>query len=202
MSDATGNPPRRDFERAYVEGAAPWDIGRPQPEVVRAEAAGELAGTILDVGCGTGENALYLASRGHRVMGLDASATAIARARQKAAARALPVAFHEWDALQLARLRKSFDTVLDCGLFHVFPPEERRAYVQSIAEVTASGSDLVVLCFSDEEPPGWGPYRVPEHELRDATRGIFALREVRRARFANTLGDEGARAWLARFTRV
>jgi len=198
MSDG----PPRDFEATYRAGAPPWEIGRPQGEIVRLAEAGRIVGSVLDVGCGTGENALHLAARGHAVMGLDGSETAIARAKEKAAARGLAGAqFHVWDALQLRRLRKSFDTVVDSGLFHVFADEQRRAYAQELAEVTASGSDLFILCWSDEEPPGPGPRRVAEHEIRDAFRSIFAVMDLEPARFEKADGT-AAKAWLARLTRI
>jgi SAM-dependent methyltransferase len=197
----TDGPPR-DFEATYRAGCAPWEIGRPQGELVRLAEAGRVVGSVLDVGCGTGENALYLAGRGHLVFGLDGSETAIALARQKAAARGLGGAqFHVWDALQLRRLRKSFDTVLDSGLFHLFPDDQRRRYAQSLAEVTASGSDLFILCWSDEEPPGPGPRRVAEHEIRDAFRSIFAVMDVTPAGFER-VGAPPARAWLAHLTKI
>jgi SAM-dependent methyltransferase len=198
MSDG----PPRDFEATYRSGAAPWEIGRPQGEIVRLAEAGLVVGSVLDVGCGTGENALHLAARGHAVMGLDGSETAVALARQKAAARGLAGAqFHVWDALQLRRLRKTFDTVIDSGLFHVFADEQRRVYAQSLAEVTASGSELFILCWSDEEPPGPGPRRIAEYELRDAFRSIFAVLDVEPALFERN-GADAARAWLARMTRI
>jgi len=194
--------PVRDFEATYRAGTAPWELGRPQGEVVRLAEAGRVVGSVLDVGCGTGENALHLAARGHAVFGLDGSETAIALARQKAAARGLASAqFHVWDALQLRRLRKCFDTVIDSGLFHVFPDEQRRLYAHSLAEVTASGSDLFILCWSDEEPPGPGPRRVAEYELRDAFRSIFAVMDVTPAGFER-VGAEPARAWLAHLTKI
>lgn len=193
--------PRRDFEASYRSGDAPWDIGRPQPEVVRLAEAGLITGSVLDVGCGTGENALYLAARGHAVFGLDGSATGIELARQKAVERKLPVQFHVWDALELGRLRKRFETVIDVGLFHVFRDEERRRYAESLAEVTSPGSDLFILCFSDEEPPGPGPRRVSEHEIRDAVRGIFVTMEVQPALFERKSGPP-ARALLARCTKI
>jgi cyclopropane fatty-acyl-phospholipid synthase-like methyltransferase len=197
MSD--GAP--RDFEATYQAGTAPWDIGRPQGELVKLAEAGLVVGSVLDVGCGTGENALWLAARGHAVMGLDASETAIRLARGKAAARGLTGAqFHVWDALQLGRLRQTFDTVLDCGLFHVFTDEQRRPYAHSLAEVTTSGADVFLLCWSDEEPPGPGPRRVQEYEIRDAFRSIFAVMDVQPALFEKT--GPPARAWLARLTRI
>ncbi len=193
--------PRRDFEASYRDGDAPWDIGRPQGEIVALAEAGLIVGSVLDIGCGTGENALYLAGRGHAVFGLDGSNTAIERARQKAAVQKLPAQFHAWDALELGRLRKSFETVIDVGLFHVFSNPDRRRYAESLAEVTASGSDLFILCWSTEEPPGPGPRRVDEYEIRDAFRSLFATMEVKPALFER-LGAPPAKALLARLTRI
>ncbi len=190
------------FEAAYRTGNPPWDTGRPQPEIVRLAAEGEIVGSVLDVGCGTGENALHLAALGKRVMGVDASPTAIGRAREKAAARGLAVPFLVADALDLAKLRQRFETVIDCGLFHTFEDAERRPYAESLCEVLSPGGVVHVLCFSDEEPEGPGPRRVAEYDLRAAFRGIFAMTRIRAARF-ETLRPEGdAKAWLATLVRI
>lgn len=193
--------PPRDFESAYRSGTPPWDIGRPQPEVVALAEAGELVGNVLDVGCGTGEHALYLAALGKRVMGVDASPSAIARAQAKAAERGLAVPFQVADALRLGRLHRRFETVLDVGLFHVFGDEERRPYAESLCEVLSPGGKLHVLCFSDEEPPGPGPRRVQEYDLRATFRSLFAMVDVRPALFER-LGAEPAKAWRATLVRV
>jgi 2-polyprenyl-3-methyl-5-hydroxy-6-metoxy-1,4-benzoquinol methylase len=100
------------FEAAY-HGRPPWDIDGPQPDLARLLDAGHIQGRVLDVGCGTGENALFFASRGIDVTGLDASAVAITRAQAKARGRGLSARFIQGDALQLAALGETFDTVTD-----------------------------------------------------------------------------------------
>ncbi len=192
---------RRDFEAAYRDGTAPWDVGAPQPEIVRLAEEGEIVGDVLDAGCGTGENALYLAGLGRRIMGIDAAPSAIALAREKAAARDLAVPFLVADALDLAMLRRRFETVIDCGLFHTFDAERRRAYAHSLCEVLSPGGTLHLLCFSDEEPPGPGPYRIAESDIRDAFRSIFALTRIRPGRFERR-APEPARAWVATLVRI
>ncbi len=194
-------PPRRDFEASYRDGTPPWDVGAPQPDVVRLADEGEIVGDVLDVGCGTGENALYLAGLGRRVMGIDAAPSAIARAREKAAARGLGVPFLVADALDLAKLRRRFETAIDCGLFHTFGPEQRRAYAHSLCEVLSPGGTLQLLCFSDEEPPGPGPYRIAESDIQDAFRSLFALTRIRPGRFERK-APEPARAWVATLVRI
>jgi SAM-dependent methyltransferase len=193
--------PRRDFDQSYRDGSAPWDIGRAQPAVVRLAEAGAIVGDVVDLGCGTGENALYLAGLGRRVLGVDASPEAIGLARAKAAERGLDARFVVGDALDLGRLRRRFETGLDCGLFHVLGDEDRPRYVRSLEEVLSPGSTLHLLCFSDEEPPGPGPRRISEWEIRDTFRPSFAVVRVEPARFESRIHEGGARAWLATLTR-
>src|ERR671938_121911 len=71
------------WDASYHDGPAPWDIGRPQPAVVRLGSAGGFAGAVLDAGCGTGENALHVASLGLSVLGVDVAETALAIARAR-----------------------------------------------------------------------------------------------------------------------
>ena len=195
-------PVRHDFEAAYQAGEPPWDIGAPQPEVVRLAEEGAFRGAVLDAGCGTGENALLLAARGLSVTGVDGAPLAIARAREKAAARGLEVPFVVADALDLGALRQRFDTALDCGLFHVFDDEDRKRYARSIGDAVGSGGQLHLLCFSDEEPPGPGPRRVSEWDLKTAFRGICVLTRIRAGRLESRIHPGGARAWVATLTRL
>jgi SAM-dependent methyltransferase len=194
-------PVHRDFEAAY-QGEPPWDIGAPQPEVVRLVEEEAFRGSVLDVGCGTGENALLLAAHGLAVTGLDGSPTALARARAKAATRGLQVPFVLGDALGLAALGQRFETVLDCGLFHVFDDLDRGRYARSLGDAVGSGGQVQLLCFSDEEPPGPGPRRVSEWELKSTFRGLFVLTRIRAGRFETRIHPGGARAWVATLTRL
>src|SRR5947209_3165673 len=94
----TAVPNRATFESAYA-GQAPWDIGRPQQALL--DVADRITGSVLDAGCGTGENALYFAGRGCRVTGIDFLEEPIQRARRKAAERALAATFLVKDAVTL-----------------------------------------------------------------------------------------------------
>jgi cyclopropane fatty-acyl-phospholipid synthase-like methyltransferase len=194
--------PREFFDTAY-EGAPPWEIGRPQDDVVRLEGRGGFKGKILDLGCGTGENALFLASKGYEVLGIDAVPAAIEKARAKAAERKLDCTFQVADALELGKLKKTFDTVLDCGLFHVLSDEDRKKYAKSVSKAVKSRGGLHILCFSTEEKGDEGPRRVGERELIELfnMKG-WLVEEVSEARFETTMHPDGARAWLATFTRI
>jgi ubiquinone/menaquinone biosynthesis C-methylase UbiE len=193
------------WDASYVNGPPPWDIGRPQPAVLRLASGGALAGAVLDAGCGTGENALYLASLGLRVVGVDVAETALTIARGKAAARGLHAEFVLADALRLGRLDRVFDTVLDCGLFHTFDLDERDGYVASLASVTSRGSSLYVLCFSDlGSPDTCGPHPISSEELRApfARAGGWRIASVSEARIYTTFSAQGIPAWLANIARL
>lgn len=191
------------WDASYQDGPAPWDIGRPQPPVVRLAAAGGFTGTVLDAGCGTGENALYIAALGVPVLGFDVAGTALAMAREKAAERGIEAEFVAADALRLEGLPRRFATVLDCGLFHTFDGAERPGYLASLASVTEHGGTLYVLCFSDEGPDT-GPHPVSQDELRAAFRpgSGWTVAAIEPDRVQTRFHDaNGAPAWLATIKR-
>src|SRR5262245_12025282 len=134
---------RATFEDFYA-GKAPWDIDKPQGTF--AAVADRVTGTVLDAGCGTGEHALFFAARGLRVTGIDFVEDAIRRARAKAAERGLAVEFLVKDATALGDWGERFASVIDCGLFHVFSYDDRRRYVQGLAQVVEPGGRLFLMC--------------------------------------------------------
>lgn len=194
------------WDASYHHGPAPWDIGRPQPAVVRVAAEGGFSGPVLDAGCGTGENALHIARLGLPVIGVDVAETALAMAREKAATAGseIDIEFVAADAFHLDQLGRKFQTVLDCGLFHTFDGEERTRYVASLASVTERDGTLYVLCFSDEGPDT-GPHPMTQEELRAPFNpgigwNVTALKPDRiQTRFHD---DQGAPAWLATIKRI
>jgi SAM-dependent methyltransferase len=194
----------RPWDASYYDGPAPWDVGRPQPTVARLALQGGFTGAVLDAGCGTGENALLVAALGLPVLGVDVAETALSMAREKAAERGISAEFEWADALQLERLERRFDTILDCGLFHSFDADERVGYVASLASATGSGATLYVLSFSDVGPDT-GPHPVSRDELAAAFGpgsgwNIAAIEADRvLTRFHD---DHGAPAWLATLTRI
>jgi SAM-dependent methyltransferase len=206
----------RPWDASYHDGPAPWDIGHPQPAIVRLASAGGFAGAVLDAGCGTGENTLLVASLGLPVLGVDVAETALAIAREKAREttrertsektndRAIEVEFAVADAFQLQRLGRMFETVLDSGLFHTFNAAERPGYAASLASVTKPGGTLYVLCFSDEGPDT-GPHPISQQDLRAAFTlsngwNIAAIEPDRiHTRFH---GNNGAPAWFATIKRI
>jgi len=195
--------PRHDFDAIYASETPPaWDIGRPQPAFDRLAKAGDLVGSVLDPGCGTGEHALLAASLGHKVVGVDLSAKAIELAMTKAARRGVEARFLVADALRLPDLGEQFDTVLDCGLFHVLDDDEREQYVASLAEVVPRGGRLHMLCFSERQPGDWGPRRVTQDEIRTAFSMEWEINTIEFAVIDLTWDPTGAQAWLVTATRT
>ena len=190
------------WDASYHDGPAPWDVG-PQPTIVRVASEGGFAGAVLDAGCGTGENALHVASLGLSVLGVDVAETALAIARKKADDCEIEVEFVAADALQLERLGRTFKTVLDCGLFHTFDADERPRYVASLASVTERDGALYVLCFSDDGPDT-GPHPISQQELRAAFNPStgWNVAAIERNRIQTRYHDNGAPAWFATIKRI
>jgi SAM-dependent methyltransferase len=165
-------------------------------------AEGGFAGAVLDAGCGTGENALHVASLGLSVLGVDVAETALALAREKADDRGIEVEFAAADALKLERLGCKFETVLDCGLFHTFDVDERPGYVASLASVTEHDGTLYVLCFSDVGPDvGPHPIRLDELEAAFDSGSGWDVAAIEADRIQTRYHDEGAPAWFATIKR-
>jgi cyclopropane fatty-acyl-phospholipid synthase-like methyltransferase len=191
------------FEAAYLEGSPPWDIGRAQPELVSLAQAGRIAERVIDLGCGTGENALYLAASGLDVVGVDASSEAIRQAREKASTRGIAVKFDVADVLELHDYREGFDTATDSGVFHVFDDNDRLRYERSVHGILHPGGHLFVLCFSEREPGDWGPRRLTQRELRETFADGWRVDSIDEAHMATKLDDaRQVHAWLAAMTRL
>jgi SAM-dependent methyltransferase len=193
----------RPWDASYLDATPPWDIGQPQPAVVRLAGEGAFAGDVLDAGCGTGENALLLASLGLSVLGVDVAETALSIAREKALDRGVDAEFVGADGLHLDVLDRVFDTVLDCGLFHSFEGDERLDYAASLASVTRRGGIVYVLCFSDLGPDT-GPHPVSQEELTAAFgRGFgWSVAAVGPERILAEFAPQGVSAWLAKIERI
>lgn len=195
------------WDDAYQHDRAPWDIGRPQPAILRLADAGDLIEPVLDVGCGSGEHALLAATSGLEVTGVDISHLAVERARGKARARGLSAEFLVGDVLaldQVERLDPPFRTVLDVGCFHTFANADRPVYASSLAAVVEGGGVLHLLCFSEHTPGADGPRRVTQAELRATFSRDWRVDRIEAEAFAVSSQWPGLQpnAWLARIVRM
>lgn len=190
------------FEWAYRSGTPPWDIGRAQPAIVRLADEGLIAGDVIDVGCGTGENALYLASLGLSVLGVDAAPTAIAQAQEKARLQGSNASFLVADALMLEILGRRFDVAIDCGLFHTFSDVDRVRFERNLHGTLRPGARYVLMCFSEHQSGEQGPRRVTQAEIRATFTAGWTVDSIVAERFAAKVPGDGAHAWLALLTRI
>jgi SAM-dependent methyltransferase len=206
MADSTPYPypgsvrPRKP-EDLYAS-PPPWDIGRPQQAFLALAEAGAIRGRVLDVGCGTGEHALMSAGLGLDVTGVDLASNALDTARGKARDRGLTARFLRQDARRLADLGESFDTVLDCGLFHIFTGADRAAFVNSLRSVVLSGGRYFMLGFSDRQPGEWGPHRLNREEIIVAFARGWRVDSIEPATIEVSTEPDGIRAWLVALTRI
>lgn len=166
----------------YGEGdGVVWDTGDPQPAIVERAESGDLSGRVLDVGCGLGTEACYLAGRGHRVVGVDASSVAVERARDRTVDRSLDgsVSFRVADALALPEAGLgTFETAIDCGLLHALPPGNRAAYADSLASVLEPGGTAVFVEFGPGAPEDWPPHTLSGADVREALGDRFRIDAV------------------------
>ena len=137
------------------------------------------------------------------MLGVDVAETALAIAREKSRARGIKVEFAAVDAFKLECLRRKFDTVLDCGLFHTFGADERQRYAASLALVTEHNGTLYVLCFSDIGPH-IGPHPISQEELRAAFNlsNGWNVAAIEPDRLQTRFHVNGAPAWFAIIKRI
>ena len=173
----------------------PWQLDGPQPLVVDLTAASEFTDPILECGCGLGDNALYLAERGHRVTAVDASPTVIEQDRKKAAARGLDVTFTVADATVLDGVGDGFATALDSAMMHCLTDEQRRDYLAALHRVCRPGARLHILCFPELIGTFFPlPGNTDEASLRRDLGQHWRVEDMRIARYTTNMTRD---QWLA-----
>lgn len=141
---------RRMYDAWYRYGTPPW-AGAPRSELVGLVTSGRLApGRAIDLGCGEGDNAVFLAQHGFRVTAIDFAGSAIAKARRKAAAAGVDVDFVVDDLTRLSRDYGTYDLLVDYGTLDDLGDRGRDAYVHQVAPLARPGARFLLWCFEWE----------------------------------------------------
>jgi SAM-dependent methyltransferase len=170
----------------------PWNSETPPPALVDLVDRGTVAPCkAIDLGCGAGNYAIYLASRGFEVTGVDSSPTAIRLAQDNAKKRGVACTFRVADVLgDLHEVPETFDFAYDWELLHHIFPEQRQPYVENVCRLLNPGGDYLSVCFSERDPAfgGTGKYRETplgtvlyfssEEELRTLFSPYFTIRDL------------------------
>lgn len=180
--------PAPDWNQHYLEGFLPWDTDNPDPNLVDFVQSRKLAsGRALDVGCGTGTHALWLAARGFDVIGVDISERAIERARARATEAGVTqrIRFAVLDFLTVRPDAGPFELVFDRGVFHVFDAAEDRArFASQVGQCLAPSGQWLSLIGSTEGPPREeGPPRRSARDITSAIEPVLEIVELRTALF-------------------
>jgi len=166
------------WDGRYAAGDAPWDTGRVDCNLPRILSRFDIAPcTGLEVGCGKGTNAIWLAEQGFRVTAIDVSPLAMAEAEKKAREHGSDVTFHVGDILCDAVAEAPFGLVFDRGCFHSHDtPEERRAFAKTVADLLVEGGLWFSLIGSTDGPPREvGPPRLSAVEVVAAVEPFFEI---------------------------
>ena len=179
----------------YASGEPlPWDTGVPDPMLVEMIESGAIAPCrTLEVGCGTGTNAIYLAQHGFEVVGVDISPIAVEHARTKANGRCR---FETVDFLNEPPPGGPFHFVFDRGCFHTFDEDDERArFAENVAAALDVGGVWLSLIGSTEGPPREaGPPRRNAREIMQAIEPSMEILQFSSREFG--VCGEHLKAWL------
>jgi len=186
---------REEWEKEYARGETPWDSGVPSSELRRALRAGQLPGaTALELGCGTGTNAMELARNGYRVTAVDFVESAVNQAREKARSSSLEVDFVLGDVTAID-LGGPYDVVFDRGLYHTVRTINLPAFLKMLERVAHRGARWLSLMGNANEPMNEGPPVVREDEFCAELEPLFKILEVREFRFTTDRPNFRPLAW-------
>jgi SAM-dependent methyltransferase len=185
-----------DWDAIYRLGTPPWETGVPAAELIRVLDEGIVRpGTVLELGCGTGADAIYLAQRGFEVTAVDISALAIERARVRAEREGALARFVQADVLQFAATAGQFDLVYDAGFYHFIRRVNLAGLLDLLWRVTRPGSFYLALAGAAGATGEEGPPQVSEEEIHDELGRLFEFVHVRPFRFQNPRRKQGYPGW-------
>lgn len=192
----------RDWQAKYRDGNTPWDSGLPSKELIRVLAENPIGGSrVLELGCGTGTNAVYLAGRGFEVTAVDCSPLALDSARRKARDAGVRVDWVDADVQRFGADLEPFDFVFDRGCYHCCRRVDLNGYLETLRNATRAGSHFLCLAGNANELSEQGPPRVTEQQLRGDFSELFDVHVIREFHFEDAGGIQGPLGWSALMVR-
>ena len=197
QSSEVRSPDVIDWDAIYRGGGLPpWETGAPAGELVRAVEQRLIKPcSVIELGCGTGADAVFLARRGFEVTAVDCSPMALERARNRARLAGAPVRFVLDDVLEFAPGAGPFDLVYDAGFYHFIRGVDLSGFLDMLWRITVPGSLYLALIGSDEERAEGGPPQVSEHEIRFELTRLFDIVRLRRGKLESPNRPDGYLAW-------
>jgi len=191
-----------EWNQRYLGGQTPWDSGIRSRELARVLAEGRVRpGRAVELGCGTGTNAVFLAQQGFQVTAIDCAPLALAAARRQALQAGVAVEFHEADLCRFEKSLEPFDFVFDRGCYHCARRVDLAGFLRTVQSLTRAGSRYLVLTGNANEGTDEGPPRLHEREIRDELEGLFQIEFIREIRFEDPGGVDGPLGWSCLMTR-
>ena len=183
------------MEKIYSQtppGEIPWNIESPPKALLELVESGHVQPCkTIDMGCGAGNYAIYLASVGFDMTGVDVSPSAIALAEANAKKKGVTCRFVAADVLGgLEEIAETFDFAYDWSLLHHVFPDNRRQYVENVHRLLAPGGQYLSVCFSEKDTGFGGTgkerrtpintvlYFSSEDELRNLFEPYFHVTEL------------------------
>ena len=189
--------PQRNWDERYQTNDLPWDSGFRSRELARVLAERAMAPCrAVELGCGSGTNAVFLAEQGFDVTGIDLSPTAIDRAKERASLAGVNVRFLAADLLQFQEAVEPFDFLFDRGCFHCARKVDVSAYRTTLKYLSRPGSWYLLLTGNaNEVTETEGPPRLTEQDIRQDLEDLFEIQEIREFHFEDAGGTEGPLGW-------
>jgi 2-polyprenyl-3-methyl-5-hydroxy-6-metoxy-1,4-benzoquinol methylase len=191
------------WDGRYKEGNLPWNTEKPSTELVKFLESGRIrSGTAVDLGCGFGTNAIYLARQGFTVTGADLSPTAIEGARERAERAGVKADFRVADLTADPDLGGPYDLLFDRGVYHILRNVDLAAYLRALEKASRPGSLYLCLTGNAKEEREFGPPRVSEEEIRGELGGLFQVLDLHEFRFdASPQVEDRPLGWSALMER-
>jgi SAM-dependent methyltransferase len=169
----------RDWEKVYEVEATPWDVGQPEDALVEFIGSGLVKPCrVLEIGCGNGNDAIFLAKKGFDVTAIDISKNAIENAKSRAKKAEVKCKFLVGDIIEIKHFPEIFEFVYDRGCFHFVPKNKREKYVEIVKKSLAKKGYFLLIVSSDKETPK-GPYQFSKQDIKEIFGNDFDILDIR-----------------------